>query len=114
SEILYRLGTRNLTDFRLVSLTDQALEIVGFRNPQKNRMVFGLASFFENFHRAMRVLSSRIQHFNELGFAHMKRARTRDQNAARTEHLEGAQVQLFVSAQSRLQVAPGPGEGRRI
>ena len=54
------------------------------------------------------------QHLQKLAFADVEGARAGDQDAAGPQHLQGAEVQLFVAAQGGGHGAPGLGEGGRI
>ena len=68
-------------------------------------MVFGLGPFFEELDGAAGVLSSGGEHLQKVRLTDVKRTGTRDQNPAWTQHLEGPQVQLFIAAQGRFQIA---------
>ena len=62
----------------------------------------------------MRVRGCRGQHFHKFALPDVVRAGTGDQDPARAQHLQGPQVQLFVTAKRGLQGAAAARKGGGI
>ncbi len=77
-------------------------------------MVFRLSANLGETQGAMSVTGCVSEHFDEIGLTDVVRARTRNQDPARAEHLQGAQVKFLVAAEGGIKIALGFGEGWRI
>lgn len=95
-------------------INDKAFEVAGFRHKWQDWVVFGLASSFQQPDISVGIPRGIRHDLEELSFAHVVGARAANQNPAWPEHLEGAQVELFVSAQGGIKIFPGFGKRRRI
>ena len=77
-------------------------------------MVFGLPSDFDQAEGAVSVEGGGGQHFEEVGLADVVGAGAGDQDSARAEHLEGAEIEFLIAAQGGVEVALGLGESGRV
>src|SRR5664280_3621913 len=73
-----------------------------------------LAAFFQNSHSAARIDSGGTEHREEFSLADVERTGAGDENAAWPQHLQGAEIQLFIAAQRGRHGALGLGERRWI
>src|SRR5271166_374869 len=100
--------------FSLCYVGDNALKVGSFWHGRQNWMVFRLAPNLNQAEAAVGVNRSRGQHFKEVGRADVVGTGAGHQDATGAQHLEGAEVELLVAAQGRLEVALGLGESRRV
>src|SRR5438105_1762531 len=68
-------------------------------------MVLRLSSDFDQAKRPMSVEGGVGKHFEEVGLADMVRAGTGHENAAKTKHFQGAQVEFFVTTERGVKIA---------
>ena len=54
------------------------------------------------------------EHFEEIGLAYVVGAGAGDEDSAGAEHLERAEIELFVAAEGGVEIALGLGEGGRV
>src|SRR5579872_330400 len=97
--------------FSLCYVGNNALQVGGFWHCQQDGMVLGLGKVLHNSNNPVTVLSGRADHFQELRWAHMVRARTGNQDPPGPEHFECAKIEFFVAPQGSLEVAAALGEG---
>src|SRR5438270_7794497 len=62
----------------------------------------------------MSIQGSSAKHSKEIRLADVVRAGAGCEDAARTQHLQGAKIELFVAAKSSIEVALAFGEGGRV
>src|SRR5579864_2934492 len=84
--------------FSLTYIGYDALKVSCFWDSQYARMAFFLATVFQNSNNPVRILARRGENFQQIRSADVIRTRAGHQNSSRSQHLQGAQVQLFVSA----------------
>src|SRR5579864_9665014 len=91
--------------FSLTYMRYHALKVSCFWSSQYRRMVLGLATVFQDTNNPVRILCGRGKNFQKIRNAHVIRTRECHQNSARSQHLQSAQVEFFVSTQRRGKVA---------
>jgi hypothetical protein len=77
-------------------------------------MVLGLATVFQDSQVPVGIEGCGCKDVEEVGGAHVVRARASHEDAARPEHLQGAQVQLFIAADGGLAILARFRERRGI
>jgi len=77
-------------------------------------VVLGLAAFLEDANDTAGVAGSVAQHVDEVGLADVVRTTAGDEDAAGTQHLQGAQIDFFVATQSGANILLRFGKGRRV
>ena len=107
----------SIYEYRCFALTygrNHAFEVGSFGDIQQDRVVFGLPPDFDEAQSTVSIQGGVGEHFQETRLVDVIGARAGDQNAAGAKHLEGAEVQFLVAAESRIEVALGFGEGGRV
>ena len=77
-------------------------------------MVSGLSPKLQNSHGFVSIQGSSGQGSQQVGLADMVGTRASDQDSARPQHLEGAEVEFLVAAECGIEVAFRFGEGGRV
>jgi hypothetical protein len=77
-------------------------------------MVFGLSADLEEAEGAVGVEGGVGEHFEEVGLTDVIGAGAGDENPAGAEHLEGAEIEFLVAAESGIEIALALGEGGRV
>ena len=100
--------------FSIAYIGYNALQVFSFRHVQQDGMVLRLSAGLDDSQIPVDVAGRLCHDFQVLGRAHMVGAAAGNEDATWPQHLERAQVELFVPAQRGLQIALAFGEGRRI
>ena len=77
-------------------------------------MVFGLSADLEEAEGAVGVEGGVGEHFEEVGLTDVVGAGAGDEDPAGAEHLEGAEIEFLVAAESGVEIALALGEGGRV
>src|SRR5579871_2708234 len=77
-------------------------------------MVFGLAAVFQDSQVPVGIEGCRCKNFQQVGGAHVVGTGAGHEDAARSKHLQGAQVEFLVAADGGFTVLAGLGESRRV
>src|ERR1700722_412616 len=98
----------------LLDLQDEALEVFGLGYCKNHRVVWSGSTPFEQADAALRVAGGRSHYTMKFVPGNVMGAGAGNQRSTRTQHLQGAQVELLVPAQSALHGALGFCESRRV
>ena len=85
-----------------------------FGNREQNGVALRLRAALENTHGPAGVERGFGDQFQEHRFAEVVRTRACDQDSARCQQAQGAQIDLPIAARRRFQVAAGLDESRRV
>src|SRR5271155_868560 len=108
------LSTTICVLFSLCYIGNNTLQVGSLRDAEQNWMVFGLGAKLNQPQAAVGIEGSRRQHFQEVERADVIGTGAGHEHAAGAQHLQRAEVQLFVPAEGSVEVALRLGKGRRV